>query len=309
MNFDSIWTERYRPKILQDLLISDENRKIFESFRTSEEIPNLLLVGVQGCGKSSLGKIIINDILKCQHLYINASDENGIDTIRNKVISFAQTKSIDGKIKVIFLDEADSVSAEGQRCLRNTMEEFSSITRFILTGNYKYKIILPIQSRCQEFEIIPTLEQCVHRCYEILKKESITVSETQKIRLIELVRTNYPDLRKCINEIQKHSTDKVLNIPENKVESLLSEIFSLVKSKKIQELRKFLIENEGMFNGDYQNLLRKLFNYVDKEEKNTELKKYYLLVLADFLWKAVMIVDQEINCYACLIMLCESPKL
>jgi hypothetical protein len=119
------------------------------------------------------------------------------------------------------------------------------------------------------------------------------------------VRTNYPDLRKCINEIQKHSTDKVLNIPENKVESLLSEIFSLVKSKKIQELRKFLIENEGMFNGDYQNLLRKLFNYVDKEEKNTELKKYYLLVLAEHIYRSVFCLDNEINTYACLINLCE----
>jgi replication factor C small subunit len=305
MNFTNIWTERYRPQKLSDLLISDENRKIFESFRTSEEIPNLLLTGIQGCGKTSAAKIIVRDILQCQYLYLNCSDENGIDTARNKISTFAQTKSIDGKIKVILCDEFDNFTGEGQRCLRNTMEEFSSITRFILTGNYKYKIILPIQSRCQEFEIIPTLEQCVHRCYEILKKESVTVSETQKIRLIELVRTNYPDLRKCINEIQKHSTDKVLNIPENKVESLLSEIFSLVKSKKIQELRKFLIENEGMFNGDYQNLLRKLFNYVDKEEKNTELKKYYLLVLAEHIYRSVFCLDNEINTYACLINLCE----
>ena len=127
--FNNLYVEKYRPKTLSDLVLSDSNRKYFESI--AEEIPNLLFVGTPGLGKTTLARILVNDILECQYLYINASDENGIDTIRSKVVGFSQTKSLDGKHKVVILDEADGITIDGQRALRNTMEEYSSMTRWV----------------------------------------------------------------------------------------------------------------------------------------------------------------------------------
>ena len=203
LDFSNIWVEKYRPKKLDDFVISEENKSIITSFIQKNEIPNLLFTGTPGIGKTSLAKILVNDILKCQYLYINASDENGIDTIRTKVTNFAQTKSIDGKIKVIILDETDGLSLDGQRALRNTMEEYSKITRFILTANYKHKIITALQSRCQSIDLVPPLTLVAKRCLFILKAEKIDIVESDKIKVAQLVKSFYPDLRKCINELQK----------------------------------------------------------------------------------------------------------
>ena len=202
MNFQNLWIEKYRPKVLGDIVLNSETRQIIDSFKLKSEIPNLLLIGIQGIGKTSLAKILVNDILNCQYLYINASDENGIDTIRNKVVGFAKTKSIDGNIKAIILDEVDGISLEAQKALRNTMEEFSSNTRFILTGNFKHKIIQALQSRCQELNMVPPIESIAKRVLQILKAENIKYSESHKKSLVNLIKKLYPDLRKIINELQ-----------------------------------------------------------------------------------------------------------
>ena len=130
-----LWVERYRPKTLEDIILPARTREIISGF--GDEIPNLLFANTPGTGKSSLAKIIVNDILKCNYLYINASDESGIDTIRHKVSTFAQTKSFDGKIKMVVLDECDFLSISAQAALRNTMESYSQYTRFILTGIHR----------------------------------------------------------------------------------------------------------------------------------------------------------------------------
>ena len=135
--FNNLWVEKYRPKTIDEMVLSGENRAYFNTLK--DEVPNLLFVGTPGIGKTTIAKIIVQDILKCQYLYINASDENGIDTIRSKVCGFSQTKSLDGSIKIVILDEADGITIDGQRALRNTMEEYSSFTRFILTANYKHR--------------------------------------------------------------------------------------------------------------------------------------------------------------------------
>lgn len=302
-DFNNLWVEKYRPKILSDFIISDVNKPLIESFKTKKEIPNLLFLGTPGLGKTTLAKILVNDILDCQYLYINASDENGIDTIRNKVTSFAQTKSFDGKIKVIILDETDGLSIDAQRALRNTMEEFAKITRFILTANYKYRVIPALQSRCQSFDLTPPLDGVVKRCAFILKSEKIEIPSTEKTKLLEFIKSNYPDLRKCINELQKYSSSGTLNLADTSNDEVLELIFKEIQGKNITSLRKALIENENQFNHDYVTLMRNLFNYVDKSKLTDNVKRDFLLTLSEYIYRSSFVVDQEINCYSCFISL------
>jgi len=307
-DFNSLWVEKYRPKILKDYVVSDSNLVILNSFKDKKQIPNLLFVGTPGLGKTSLAKIIVNEILDCQYLYINASDESGIDTIRTKVSTFAQTKSLDGKIKVIILDEADGISIEGQRALRNTMEEYSNITRFILTANFNYRIIQALQSRCQSLDLTPPLDGLVKRCALILKQEKIEIGDDQKGKLLNLIKGHYPDLRKCINDLQKFSVTGKLYINESVDNNFLELIYKEIKSKNITALRRVLIDNEQLFNSDYVSLLRNLFNYIEKADIDNEIKKKQLVIVAEHLYRSAFVVDQEINCYNCLILLSD-PSL
>jgi DNA polymerase III delta prime subunit len=302
-DFSNLWCEKYRPHTLDDLVCSTFTKESLLSFKEKDEIPNLLFTGAAGIGKTSAAKIIVNDILGCQYLYINASDENGIDTIRHKVVNFAQTMSIDGKVKVIILDECDGLSIDAQRALRNTMEEFAGITRFILTANYKYRIIPALQSRCQSFDLTPPVDLAVKRCVSILVKEKITVPAEQKIKLVEFIKGTYPDLRKCINELQKFSSSGSLMLNDTRNNKVLELIFNEVKNKNVVALRKALIESEHTFNSDYVLLLRNLFNFVDEAETNSNLKRFYLLAISEYIYRSSFVVDQEINCYACLIQL------
>lgn len=302
MSFESIWIERFRPQTLDDLCISDENRKIISSF--GDEIPHLLLVGSAGTGKTSLARIMVLDILKCDYLYINASDENGIDTIRNKVTGFVQTKSFDGKIKVVILDEADSISKDGQKCLRNLMETYASTARFILTGNYKHKIITPLQSRCQSLNIKPTLSQALKRCLSILEVVGIETTKEQKQQLAALVKSYFPDLRLCIGEMQKFCGDNGLNITQNiNNNDLCEKIITHIQSGKTLDLRKYLIQNDEMFNSNWEQLLSDLLNYIYNMKDEDSKKKAMILTIADHLEKCSRVNDKEINFFACVLNL------
>jgi len=305
--FDNIWTEKFRPYNLDELVLSTDNRTIINKFTQDRDIPNLLLIGSPGIGKSSLSKIIVRSILECQYLYINASDENGIDTIRSKVTQFAQIRSIDGNIKVIILDEADGQSQDGQRALRNTMEEYAEITRFILTANYRHRIIPALQSRCQSLDLTPPLDQCIERIKTILDVEGIDITSKQNDLLNNFIRTNYPDLRLIINEVQKFCVDKVLTIKDTKNnKQFVSQIFTLIQKGAVLKLRKYIIENEEKFNSDYPMLLKVLFDYVDNTNISDAKKKMCLVIIAEALYRSAFVVDQEINCYSCLIQLSES---
>lgn len=308
-DFNNLWCEKYRPRKLSDFVVSDQNLEIIKSFQKKEQIPNLLFLGTPGIGKTTLAKIIVNDILNCQYLYINASDENGIDTIRTKVTGFAQTKSLDGNLKVIILDECDGLTMDGQRALRNTMEELAGFTRFILTANYKYKIIPALQSRCQSLDLTPPLDTVVKRCALILKNENIAVENGQKQKLLDLVRKFYPDIRLCINELQKFSVTGSLKINEFNADDLLHLIYKEIKNKNINSLRKALIENESAFNSDYVSLLRNLFNFIDEKELDLDFKKKALIITAEHLYRSAFVVDQEINFFACIILLSDTQLL
>lgn len=300
----NLFVERYRPKTLDDIVLSKDDREFFEALANKQEIPHLLFAGVQGSGKTSLSKIIINDILKCEYLYINASDESGIDVIRSKVIGFARTKSFDGKIKIVLLDESDSISFEAMKALRNTMEEFSATCRFILTCNYLHKVIAPIQSRCQIINLNPPLEETVKRIVEILKKENITIPQDQKPLLLNHIRNYLPDLRRIVNDMQKFSVTGVLNIKTDVALEFVEKIFKKLCNKpNLVYIRKEIIENEKAFSNDYHSLLKQLFEVVFESDLPSEKKTEAMLIISKGMEQQSFLIDKEIGAFSTLIAL------
>jgi DNA polymerase III delta prime subunit len=204
----------------------------------------------------------------------------------------------------ILTGNCDGLTGQAQAALRNTMESFAKYTRFILTANYKHKIIPALQSRCQFLDIKPTLEAGVRKCYGILKQENIEIDDTQRKKFVELVKANFPDLRKCINEIQKNCIDGSLSINSVSVDNtLLNAIYSAIEQKDVLSLRKHLIENEDSFYGDYDNLMREYLNYLYTQPVNDLKKKEMIAIIADHLYRAAFVLDREINCFACWINL------
>ena len=302
----NIWVEKFRPTKLADMVLSDSLRAFVQECQTKGEIPNMLLVGNAGTGKTTLAKVIVNEILDAQYLYINASEKNGIDEVRTSILSFAQTKSIDGKIKIIFLDEFDNFTDAGQRALRNVMEEYAGNTRFILTGNYLHRIIQPIQSRCQVFtDFTPPISEYGKRVAYILRQESVQVCPEQIDRLKEVIRYHYPDLRRIINYIQRSVIGGELNIGSTiNNEGFAQEILEKVVNKEdLMSLRKIVIESEQTFGNDYPKLLKDPFNAIYKSSLPEDKKRLALLQVSDSLYKSALVMDQEINFFSCLIAL------
>lgn len=302
-----IWVEKYRPHTVHDFIVSKDNLDFVKKIQDTKTIPNLLFAGPPGVGKTSLAKIIVNYILKCQYLYINASDENGIDTIRTKVVSFAQTKSLDGNVKVIILDESDGLSQDSQRALRNVMEEYSSVTRFILTANYNHRIIPALQSRCQSIDLTLPMQGCVDRANYILKEENVTVDSQDK--LVQFVKNNYPDLRKIINELQKYTCNgKLVILDTAKCSEFAKQILEIVQKDVILRARQLIIQNESKFGGDYIALLKSLYDVVEGSNIASEKKKMSLIIISETLYRSAFVMDQEINCFTCLIQLSDILK-
>jgi replication factor C small subunit len=303
--FQNLFVEKYRPKTLDDIVLNPDEKNYFYSLKEKKEIPNILFAGNPGTGKTTLSKIIANDILDCQYLYINASDENGIETIRTKVIGFASTKSLDGKLKIVLFDECDALTLDSQKALRNVIEEYSNNTRFIFTCNYLFKIIPALQSRCQIFTLVPPLEGILNRVITILKEEKIGVPNTEKQKLVELVRSSYPDLRRIINDIQKFSYTGTLQIKDTCTKNLALKVISKLKLKSpLADIRKYVIENEQEFSSDYLQLLKEMFeciyedNSLEQEEKSNKL-----LIISEGMYKDSIVIDKEINWFSTCIKL------
>lgn len=310
MDFENLWVIKYRPDNLKDILLPSNVREFFENIEKNptKTIPHIMLYGPPGGGKTSLGKIIINSLLKCENLYINASDQNGIETVRGIIMNFVQTKSFDGLMKVILLDEFDGFSSHSgggssaQQSLRNIMEEYATTTRFILTCNYPQKVIDPIKSRVQSFFIQPELKQFTQRCIEILKSEKIIFTADSKTAFFEIINGTYPDLRLCLNELQKHSvtgTFKQTIALDKEVEKIASICWQMIIEKQDDNLiRKYIIENEKFFKNDYQVLLKALFEVIYKNDMDNKKKRQLLLTIAEGMYLNTQVFDKEINFFA-----------
>lgn len=297
--FNSVWVEKYRPATLSDMVLSDSNKAFIEKFKNNE-IPTLLFVGNPGTGKSTLAKIIVKELLNTQYLYINASDENGIDTIRTKVMGFAQTRGFTETVKVIILDEADGLSPDSQRALRNVMEEYLKHTRFILTANYKHRIIDPLRSRCQQIDLTFDINSVVNRVVKILDTEKIKY-EIDTVK--KIVKDAFPDIRLTINRIQRLVINGELVVANKQSNNIAIDLYTLLTKGHVFKARQYMIQKQDTFGNDYLKLLKDIFEHIDEQPLKEDNKKLALITVHDHIYKASFVADQEINAYVCLINL------
>ena len=298
MTISDIWCEKYRPSTLNEIVLDRSTKTYFNKVQVEQNIPNVLFVGKPGIGKTSLAKIIVKDILKCQYLYINASDENGIDTIRTKVLNFAQTKSLFGQIKVIILDECDGLSIDAQKALRNSIEEYHDLTRFVLTANYKHKIIPALQSRCQVFDISYDKNEYLTKLISIVKAEELKINKEDFTKIID---NCYPDFRKGINALQKYYLSGGKENSSNITKDFFDGLIGLLKQKKYSLIRKQIIENEALFNNDYDELFKRLFDFMYISVIPEEKKRDCLITVSKYFYQNSQCIDQEINFYSCIL--------
>ena len=296
----SLWVEKYRPTTLDTYIGNEHLKSKVSVYLESGDLPHLLLYGKAGTGKTTLAKLLVNNI-ECDYMYINASDENSVDTVRNKVRGFASTMGFKD-YKIIILDECDYITPNAQAALRNLMETFSKHCRFILTCNFVERIIDPIQSRCQSFQVIPPSkkEVAVHMT-NILKEEGIA-SKVDDIA--GLVNAGYPDIRRVINSCQRQCVDGMLVVDKQSlVESdykmkLMEIIKTQDKKDAFKGVRKLLADSQVT---DFAELYKLMYDEVDSY--GTGHIAECILIIAKYQLSDSQVVDKEINAMAMIIEL------
>ena len=298
-----MWTIKYRPDCFKNIVLAKETRDLLEQWKDEGEFPNLLLCSRAGMGKTSLAKVIANEF-ECDYLYINASDEGNVETIRTKVKDFATTASLNGKMKLIILDEADGFSnIQSQKILRALMEEVADTCRFILTANYRHKIIEPIISRCVELDMTPPKKEMIKRCCEILKAEDVTCPKEQLMKLPQMVEAFYPDMRSILKTLQTSiDENNVLVVKDFHVkEVFLSNVIEEILKGNAISVRKFIIEHENEFNSDYSSLMLNLYqSIIVMDELDYTLRAAWTIILAEYMWRMTSAIDSEICMAACI---------
>ena len=296
----SLWVERYRPTQLENYVGNEHLKAKVERYIKSNDVPHLLLYGRAGTGKTTLAKLIVKNI-ECDYLYINASDENSVDTVRNKVRQFASTIGFKD-MKVIVLDECDYITPNAQAALRNLMETFSKHCRFILTCNFVERIIDPLQSRCQVFEIIPPSKKDVAVHLTKVMELEKTTYDNEDLKV--LIDSSYPDVRKIINATQRSVVDnKVVMDRQSTIQNdyklkVLDILKTQDKKTAFSNLRQLLADNAIR---DYSDCFRLLYDNVDEFAEGNMAA--VILILARYEQSDMQVVDKEINFMAMLIEL------
>ncbi len=296
-----LWVEKYRPRSIRETILPDRHKKTFQAMIEGGSIPNLLLVGSAGVGKTTIAKAMC-DQLDCSFMVINGSLDGTKDTLRNEIRDFASTTSMHGGRKFVILDEADGLTHNMQPALRNFMEEFSSNCGFILTANRPHKIIPELHSRCttiqfdiQSGERKDIMKKTARRLFSILDKEEIEYDEKT---VVALVAKHFPDIRKTINDLQRYSVNGAIDsgILVNFDKILLNNVIELMKGKKFSEMRKFVAENDI----DAQEIYDKLYEVAGDHFKPSSAAQLVVL-LAKYQDMATRAPNQDITLCAALL--------
>ena len=285
----SLWVEKYRPKNLSTYVGNEHLREKVARYIAVEDVPHLLLYGKAGTGKTTLAKIVVNKI-DCDYMYINASDENKVDDVRNKIKTFASSVGFKS-LKVIILDECDYLTPNAQAALRNLMETFSKHCRFILTCNYVERIIDPIQSRCQSYKVVPpSKKEVAQQMVKILNEESVKY-KLDDVAMI--VNAGYPDIRRVINSSQRQVVDNKLVVD---VSSIIQNDYKVQLLEKLtdgapfKDVRQLIADNSI---SDYSELYRLLYDEIETYSNGKVAE--CIMAIAESQYKDVMVVDKEIN--------------
>jgi DNA polymerase III delta prime subunit len=298
-----LWVEKYRPKTISECILPKDIKSTFQEFVDNKEIPNLLLSGSAGSGKTTVARALCNE-LEADYILINGSEESGIDVLRNKIKNFASTVSLSGGIKVVILDEADYLNPNStQPALRGFIEEFSNNCRFILTCNFKNRLIDPIHSRTSviDFQVSKKnqpelMGQFMNRLITILDVEQIQIEN--KAVLAEMIKKHFPDYRRMLNELQRHSSSGIIDagvlsqISNANIDSLIGNL----KKKQFTDMRKWVALN---IDNDPISIIRKIYDGMYDFLKPESIPQT-VLILADYQYKAAFVADQEINLVSCL---------
>lgn len=298
-----LWVEKYRPKTLSDCILPIDLKKIFEGMQKEGTVPNMMLYGKAGTGKTTVARALAHDV-GSDYILINCSEENGIDTLRVKIRQYASTVSLSGNTKIVILDEFDYANAQSiQPALRGAIEEFHKNCRFIITCNYKNRVIDALHSRCTGIDFtIPSSEkaqiasQMMARVEHILNTEKIAYD---KVVVANLVKKHFPDMRRIINELQKYSVSGKIDVgilAQGSTDSY-KELIGYMKNKDFASCRKWVVQNLDLNTAEF---FKKLYNELYGCLKHSSIPQA-ILIIAEYQYKSAFAADQEINTMALIV--------
>ena len=302
MSNEYLWVEKYRPKTIGDTILPDKLKQTFQKIVDGGELPNMLFTGTAGLGKTTVARALCNS-LNCDYILVNGSEEGNIDTLRTKIKQFASSVSLSGDYKVVILDEADYLNPQStQPALRGFIEEFSNNCRFILTCNFKNRIIEPLHSRCGVYEfntskkdLAPLASQFMKHCQRILEDEGVGY---EQMAIADLIMKFAPDWRRVLNELQRYSINGkidggVLNIVSDKN---YDDLFSYLKNKDFKKMRSWVVSN---IDTDASAIFRAIYDRMSTKVAPQSIPQL-VLILGDYQYKNAFVADHELNVVACL---------
>ncbi len=305
-----LWVEKYRPKTVKDCILPKKLKDTFQEFVKDKHIPNLILSGSAGTGKTTIAKAMVEQI-GSTWMMINGSEESGIDVLRTKIKNFASTVSLEGGRKYIILDEADYLNPQStQPALRGFMEEFHKNCGFILTCNYKNRLIDPLQSRCSNIDFtirngerVKLADKFYKRVLDILKDEKIQFNPPA---VAELITAHFPDWRRVLNELQRYSASGQIDagILINISNENIKELMSFVKNKEFTNVRKWIVNN---LDNDSTRIFRTIYDSLYETIDHSTIP-HAVVILGDYQYKSAFVADQEINLLACMTELMSQVK-
>jgi len=303
MNQDNefLWVEKYRPRTINQCILPKELKETFQSQIENKELPNMMFTGTAGTGKTTVARSLCHE-LGIDYLLVNGSEESGIDTLRNKIKHFASTVSLTGSVKVVILDEADYLNPQStQPALRGFIEEFSSNCRFILTCNFKNRIIEPLHSRCTVIDFKTPIEQKSQIAEQMLERLEIILDYEQikyeKPVLAELIIKHFPDFRRTINEVQRYSVSGSIDsgILVQISDLAVNDLIKCLKEKDFRSMRKWVSNN---MDTEPAAIFRKIYDSMNERVEDQSVPQL-VLILADYQYKNAFVADHELNLVAC----------